>query len=358
MDAVLDGLLQRLAGQVGKVVVGQIFQLQLVGGALQTGGVGRGDHRVGQLPDFPDGVLERPVTVDHDLHVLTGLLEEPLLDRLHQPLAVPGEELHLLLRGLVGAQQAVFLIIATAVHRGVEDLVQAEDPLRSRRPEQPLGAGPGVDVAAQHVLGVGQNGPGIVGKDDLHLGPAALDQLLVVGHIVHPGEGVLFIAEEPAVLLQGEHVLIGVHPLLVYRIQADQVVAHLVGGVAELLRPFGDAPQADGKAVTAEDGEDHPHCAAPQLGLHVGGDIVHRGVVALGPGHNGLGHGHNVPVPEGKAVLLRGLQQGTGDDLHQIVSAADNGGADAPGNGTDHTAHKGTLLVLIAFAREKSHNNI
>ena len=286
-----------------------------------------------------------------------GLLQQPLLNGLHQPLAVPGEELHLLLGGLVGAQQAVFLITAAAVNRGVQNLVQTKDPLGSGGLQQPLGALTGVNVAAQHIPGIGQDGPGIVGKDDLHLRPAALNQLLVVGHVVHTGEGVLLIAEELPVFLQGEDVLVGVHPLLIHRVQADEVVAHLVGGVAEhednLFRPLGDAPQADGKAVAAEDGEDHADCLAAQLGPDVGGNVVHRGVIALGPGDNGLSHGHNVPVPDGKAVLPGGLQQGAGNHLHQIVTAADDGGADAPGNCTDHTAHKGTLLVFISFLREK-----
>ena len=48
-DALLDGLLQRLTGQVGKVVVSQILQLQFVGGTLQTGGVGSGNTGVSQL---------------------------------------------------------------------------------------------------------------------------------------------------------------------------------------------------------------------------------------------------------------------------------------------------------------------
>ena len=43
-DLVFDGIPQRLAGQGGKVVVRQILELELVGGALQAGGVGRADN--------------------------------------------------------------------------------------------------------------------------------------------------------------------------------------------------------------------------------------------------------------------------------------------------------------------------
>jgi len=124
------------------------------------------------------------------------------------------------------------------------------------------------------------------------------------------------------------------------------VVAHLVGGVAQhqddLPSPLGNAPQAHGKAVAAEDGEDDAHGATAQLGLYVGGDVIGGCIVALGPGHDGLGHGHHVPVTDGEAVLrLRGsFQDGLGDNLHQIVAAADDGSPDTPGDSTDHTAHK------------------
>ena len=64
LDFILNGLLQGLAGQGGEVVVSQILQLQLVGGSLQTGGVGGGDNGVGQLPDLAYGVFERAVAVD------------------------------------------------------------------------------------------------------------------------------------------------------------------------------------------------------------------------------------------------------------------------------------------------------
>ena len=125
-DLVLDGVPEGLAGQGGEVVVGQVLQLQLVGGALQAGGVGGGDHRVGQLPDLAHRVLEGAVAVDHNLHMLAGLGEHLGLDGLHQVLAGAGEQLHLVLGGLVGAQQAVGLVAAAAVDGGGHDVVQGE----------------------------------------------------------------------------------------------------------------------------------------------------------------------------------------------------------------------------------------
>ena len=252
-------------------------------------------------------------------------------------------------------KEAVVLIVPAAVHGSGEDLVQGEDPLSPGLQQPPLGALAGVDVAVDDVLGVGQDGPGVVGEDHLDLGPALPDEVHVVGHIVHPGEGMHRIAEELPVLFQAQHVLIGVDSLLIQQVLVDEVVAHLVGGVGEheddLLRPGGDAPQAHGEAVPAQDGEDDAHGPAAQLGAHVLGDVADLGVVALGPGHDGLGHGHHVPVVELEPRLLGGGQHGLRHDLREIVPRADDGRADAPGNRSDHTAHRKTphIINFIAF---------
>ena len=203
-----------------------------------------------------------------------------------------------------------------------------------------------MDVAVDDILGIGQDGLGVIGEDDLRLRAAVPDQVHVVGHIVHAGEGVHGVAEQLPVFFQGQHVPVGVHALFVHHIRVDQVIAHLVGGIAQhkndLLCALGNAPQADSEAVAAEDGENNAHRFTAQLFLYIGGNIVHGGIVALSTGHDGLGHGHYIPVPDGKAILRLGgsLQNGLGDDLHQIVAAADNRRPDAPGNSTDHTAHK------------------
>ena len=265
--------------------------------------------------------------------MLPRLGQQAGLNGLHQPLTVPGEELDLILGGLVGSQQAVVLIAPAAVYRGVHNLVQTEHLFPAGGQQAALGAGSGVDVTAQHVFGVGQDGAGVVGKENLHLRAALPDELGVIVHIVHPGKGVLVVSEERPVALQGEYILIGIYSLLVHQVQVHQMVAHLVGGVGEQQHDFlgalGNAPQADGKAVAAEDGEENADGLSPQLGPHVGGDVLHRGVIALGPGHDGLRHGDDIPVTHGKAVLTGGLQHGSGDNLHQIVPASDDGGANA-----------------------------
>lgn len=206
-----------------------------------------------------------------------------------------------------------------------------------------------MDVAGQHGLGVGQDGPGIVGEDDLHLGAGFPDQVGIIVHIVHAGEGVGGVAEQLTVALQREHILIGVDPLFIQHILVNEMVAHLIRGIRQhqdhLFGALGDAPQADSETVAAEDGEDDANGFSAQLGLYIGGDIVHRGVVTLGAGHNGLSHCHYVAVAYGERAIVDRLQDRPGDDLGQVISAADNGGADTHGYGADHPAHRTTLLL-------------
>ena len=95
-----------------------------------------------------------------------------------------------------------------------------------------------MDVAAQHLVGVLEDGLGVVGEDDLHLGPVFPDELGVELHIVHAGEGVQHLAEQRAVLRFGQGVAVGVDPLLVEQVLIDQVVADLVGGEAEHQHDF------------------------------------------------------------------------------------------------------------------------
>ena len=203
------------------------------------------------------------------------------------------------------------------------------------------------------VLGVVQDAAGVIGEDHFHLGAGLPDQLGIVIHVVDAGEAVDPVAEELPVALQGQQIPVGVHALGVQTVPVHQVVAHLVRGIGEhedhFLRALGNAPQADGKAVAAENGEDDADGLAAQLLLHVCGDIVHRGVVALGTGHDGLGHGDDVPVMEGEALLLGGGQDGCGHDLLEIVSLADDGGADAPGNSSYHTTHGFLPAFLLLF---------
>ena len=116
------------------------------------------------------------------------------------------------------------------------------------------------------------------------------------------------------------------------------MVADLVGGVGEhendLLGAAGDAAQADGKAVAGEDGEHDGDGLAAQLGAHVGGNVVNRGVVAVGAGYDALGDGDDVPFVQLEAVLGHGGLNGVGGELDYVVAFAYDRGTDTSRNNT------------------------
>ena len=194
----------------------------------------------------------------------------------------------------------------------------------------------------EHILGVVQNGPGVVGKYHFHLSTALLDQAAVILHVVNTGKGVLDVAEQLPITLFVQYILVGVYALLVHQVPINQVVAHFIGGVAEhqdyLLAALGDAPQADGKAVTAEDGENHTHSLSAQLGANILSDVVNGDIVALRAGHDGFGHSHDVPV-SGSQSFLHSLTDTVHNDLGQVISLTNDGSSDTHRNGTKHPAH-------------------
>ena len=277
--------------------------------------------------------------------MLAGLVKDAPLDVQHQALTGAREELDLVLGGLVGAQQPVLLVAARAIHGRGQDVVQPQHHPGTCGLENPLGARAGMDVAGQHRIGVGEDGLCLIGEDDLGLRAALADEVAVILHVIHAGELMLVLAEQLAVLLERQHVGIGVDALFVDLVQADQLVAHLVGGIGEhqhhLLAALGDAAQADGKSIARQYGEDDAHRAAAQLFPDVLRDVVHGGVVALRAGDDGLGDGDDVAIAKRKTLGLRGLQHAVGDDGGQVVPLADDGAADAAG----HRAHSAFIVA-------------
>lgn len=80
--------------------------------------------------------------------------------------AVAREELDAALGRLVAAEQAVIGVEAAFVDRGGEDVVEAVDRLGARRAQKALGALAGVDVAAEDVLRMVEDGGGTVCEDN------------------------------------------------------------------------------------------------------------------------------------------------------------------------------------------------
>ena len=190
-----------------------------------------------------------------------------------------------------------------------------------------------MDVAGQDGVRIVKDGTGLVGKDDLCFCAALSDQFFIIGDIIHAGEFMTVLAEKLSVPFKAQHIAVGVDARFVDLVQADQFVAHLVGGIGQheddLLCAFCDASQADGETVAGKDGEDDAHGAAAQLGPDVLGNIVDTGIVALRPGHNGFRDSDHVSVSDGKPFVFGCLQDAGGNDLSQIVALSDDGAADA-----------------------------
>ena len=138
--------------------------------------------------------------------------------------------------------------------------------------------------------------------------------------------------------LFSEHIGPGVDALFVQSIQIHQVISHFIGRIAEhehnLFGAHGNALEAHGKTVTAEDGENHTHGLPAEFALDVLGDLLHGNIVALGPGYHRFGHGDDILVMNLEAAAFRSAEHAVHYDLADVVPFPDNGGTDAPGNGS------------------------
>ena len=206
-----------------------------------------------------------------------------------------------------------------------------------------------MDVTAQHILCIGQDGAHVVGENELCLAALAAEQIAVIFHIVHACERVLFITEQLAVARLGQHVAPGVYALFVQKVLVEQVVAHFIRGVAHqdigLFEGFGNALQADGNAVAAEDREGEAHRVGAEFGGAVLCDGIGGGIVALASGHNGLCDGHDVFILKRNGLFFAAGENGIGDDFDKVVALTNDRAAHAAGSGAD-SSHMCLLLLV------------
>ena len=132
-DGLPDRLFQGLPRKFGKFIVSQVFQFQFTRLARQAVRESGGDHRVRQLPNFADGILEGPVPIDHDFHLLAGPCLEKVRDGIDEDLARTGKELDFLFAGLVAAEEAVAFMVAAAIPGFCQKIIQAQDPFGPAR---------------------------------------------------------------------------------------------------------------------------------------------------------------------------------------------------------------------------------
>ena len=316
-----------------------------------------GNYGVGQLPDLALGILKRTVAVDHDFNMLAGLLQQSLLDVLHQRLAVTGEQFNSVLSGLVGTQQTILLVVAVVVNGGRQNIVQTQDHFSAGLFQNALGTLAGVDITGQNVFRIAQNHAGIIGKQHFYFSAGITDQVTVVSNVVHTGEGVLVLAEELTINIQSQYVLIGIHAGSIQLIPANQLIAHLVRGIGQhqddLLGSHGDAAQANGKTVAGQDGHNHTDGFAAQFGLHISGNGVYAGVVSLRTGHDGLGNTDYVTITQLKTFAFSRFQNTVDHDITQVITFTDDGAANTSGNSTDFTFH-----INNSFSHKDGSNKI
>ena len=175
-DTLLDRLLKLFSRKLGEIVIRQVFQLQLVRRTLKTCGICGGNNRIGKLPDLSYGILKCTVTVNHNLDELSGLVKETLLNILDQILTFTGEELDLILGGLVGAKQTVLRIVSALTDRSAHDLVHTVNDFKMGMGgmQQPMMGGMQPQVSYMLAVNGQQAGP---------FGWAQLQQLVQQGQL-------------------------------------------------------------------------------------------------------------------------------------------------------------------------------
>ena len=155
------------------------------------------------------------------------------------------------------------------------------------------------------------------------------------------------LAEQLAVLRFGQYIGVGVDAGLVQLVQAHQFVAHFIGRIAEhqnnLLAATGNAAQANGEAIAAQDGENDANGLATQLVADVFSNGIHGCIVTLGTGHDGLGNGHDIAVAQLEIIGFGSGQNAVHNDLGQIVTFTDDGAADTAGDSAN-ISHKYDLV--------------
>ena len=206
-----------------------------------------------------------------------------------------------------------------------------------------------MDVAGDDGVGVVAQRLHAISEDDLDLSAGVGDDAGVEVDVVDARERVHRRAEFLAELFERQNIAVRVDTRLVELVPVDKAVAHLVRGVGEqqhdLLAAHRHAAQQQGEAVAAQDGERDAHGAAAGLFAHVFRDLVERCVVALRTRHDGFRHGDDVAVARLDARFLPRFHHGSGSDLSNVISLADDGCAHAAHDSSDRS-HLDLLFIL------------
>ena len=349
-DGFGDRCLEFVTLEVRKIVVCEVLQLDFVRLTFKTCSICGGNYRVSEFPDLADRILERTVAVNHNFDRLAGTFLDESLNAVNDGLAVTREELDGFFGCLVGAEKTVGFVVAAAVYGCGQNIVETENGFGAGSLEKSLGARTGVDVAAENVLGVVQNGVAVVGEDDFDVTAAVPDEFLVVFDIVNAGEGVETVTEEFTVLGLVENIAVRIYAGSVDGVKIDEMVANFVGRVAEheidLLETARNPFETHSKTVPAENREDNAGSAFGELGTDVSGDLFNGRVVTASASNDSFRHCDNVTVTDFNIFTCSGSENAVGNNLGDVIPVADDGSANAARYGTDKSFHNRSSFMI------------
>ena len=185
-----------------------------------------------------------------------------------------------------------------------------------------------MDIAADDVLGEAEHRPDVIGEEYLGIG----SELFIQSNVIHSGKGVLnFLAEELAVSLLAQHILIGIDALRIQIIVGDEVIADLVGRIAQLdiqlIEAPGDALEQQGKPITGKDRQYDTGRTAREFAADIRRYLVHSGIIALCAGNGGFRYGEDIAVARGKAFRFCRAEHAIDRHAGKIIALFEDRGA-------------------------------
>ena len=220
-------------------------------------------------------------------------------------------------------------IIAAAIYGRAQNIAEGIDFFCTGGFHAAAGTLSRMNIAAEHILGIRQDRFCVVRKYDFCFRALFFDQLCIVIHIIHACEGMLFIAEGFAVLLDRKHVGIRIDAGCIQNVLVEKMVADFVCRIAQhqnnLLGTSCNAAQADCKAVAALDRENDADGLTAEFRPDVRRYVIRRSIVAVRTGNNGFRHSDDIALVQFEAILLCRRQDRIRDDFDDIVPLPYNG---------------------------------
>ena len=121
------------------------------------------------------------------------------------------------------------------------------------------------------------------------------------------------------------------------------MITNLIGRVAQhqhyLFTALGNAAQAYGKAVTAEDRKDHSNGFSAKLVFHVLCYIVHACIISLCSCNDCLGHTNHVTISRNKSFFIHCINYRARYDLCKVIALTNDRRAKTDRYRSIHSTH-------------------